>query len=470
MTQLDRYFKNKLKNYSTDVPDEMWDRIESRLPQRATWDGKRLMLLNLIVLALILSAGTLSLITSTDNNISVDINKSQYNYKPTTFAHLTQKNDVNEVSNKAVADESNVDEKENTKVENSKSQTKTALKSVRQLQTSLDIRTHVGESIKYLKTGTKLTFDDKAIDDSYHSTDSDDHITSNFRIFKETVNLRNIHFQPTSRENAVLNNFKNKYNSHNYGSVCPSFQKAIKRFSLDVYGSQDFVTNKLKAKSPEALAYKSMRDLSESPLFSFSVGIRGGFRFDEHISLSAGVQYSEINEKFEYIDPESNQTRLVTIKDYVYQNGVIVDSIITQEVIVIPGTVEFTTYNKYRSLDIPILFNYEFLNFGRWSADVTAGPMVNITTMKKGMIISHINNDSPANISSGTVEADEIYKNNIGFSVYGGLSIHYSINHKWGLIIEPNVRYQLQSVTNTGYPLEQRYLTAGLMTGVKYNF
>ena len=77
------------------------------------------------------------------------------------------------------------------------------------------------------------------------------------------------------------------------------------------------------------------------------------------IAMKTGVNYSSINEKFTYTDPNSVQIKTITIIKYIYDDQFnVIDSIKTTENVSIPGTNTVTQYNKISLVDIPVLMQY----------------------------------------------------------------------------------------------------------------
>ncbi|MBC7884524.1 MAG: hypothetical protein H7X99_03570, partial [Saprospiraceae bacterium] len=249
---------------------------------------------------------------------------------------------------------------------------------------------------------------------------------------------------------------------------CP-FVFDTQDISLDGYISHDYTSRHLSLKSGGSSSYLDMRNQTEHGNYSFSAGIRFGYNISYRWNLHTGLNYSQINEKFEYTDPESNQTRIITIKDYIYQNGKIVDSIITEELIIVPGTSKLKVYNKYRTLDIPILARYTLLANNKFSLSAISGLYINLTQSQKGMFLSP-DESTPVAFTKGTEEGIKTFKNQLGISVYAGVSLAYHLTSSLDLLLEPNARIQTESMTLDSYPLSQRYNTFGMTTGIRYKF
>ena len=261
--------------------------------------------------------------------------------------------------------------------------------------------------------------------------------------------------------------FKSKFQPKDQ-IICPSYKPGGKKKSVDFYVSHDYAPKSISAGTVENIPYENARRDTEHSLYSFSAGVRIGYQISDKWTLQSGMNYSQINERFQYIDPESNQTREITIKDYIYQNGKIVDSVINTQTVTIPGDTQIKINNHYRTFDIPILGKYTILESKRFSISAVAGVYLNIVSATKGMILDN-DGKSVINISESS-DRKEVFKSNVGLSTFGALSIAYHISPSIDLFADPNARFQTRSITSETYPLSQRFNTYGLLTGVRYNF
>ena len=95
------------------------------------------------------------------------------------------------------------------------------------------------------------------------------------------------------------------------------------------------------------------------------------------MSVRAGFNYSQINEKFKF-----KQGNIVQVVYIINASGDTIGSY------TVTGTRYKTTINNYRSIDIPIAMGYEVGN-GRWHANINAGVVINIYSWQKGEILMH---------------------------------------------------------------------------------
>lgn len=250
--------------------------------------------------------------------------------------------------------------------------------------------------------------------------------------------------------------------------ACP-FSMAANDKSVDAYVSHEYANRSLSSITGDNQSYIDMRNQTEHSLYSFSAGVRFGYNVGYRWNIHTGVNYSQINEKFDYIDPESNQTRLITIKDYIYQNGSIVDSTVTEELVTVPGTSKLKVYNRYRSLDIPVLARFTILANRNFSLSSMAGVFINMAASQKGMFLDN-DGMNPVDFTSNVENNFEAFKTQLGVSLYANISLAYHILPNVDLLLEPNIRVQTESMTAGDYPVNQKYNTIGLSTGVRFKF
>ncbi|MEM9820657.1 MAG: hypothetical protein AAF985_06275 [Bacteroidota bacterium] len=250
---------------------------------------------------------------------------------------------------------------------------------------------------------------------------------------------------------------------------CYSFKGSRTSYNifLDVFYSLDRPIRSMSAKNAEYLDYLEARQATETAFHSNSTGLRVSMVSQEGFALRSGLVYSQITEVFDY--KNENEVRIFVSVEYEIDpfSG---DTLSSREVITREeGTRLKTTYNKYRMLDIPLILGYEWY-FKRFSLDVNAGVYFNVLFKQKGDILSPDTypNLAPVSISSDNPNAQPVFLDKLGVSVYGSLGLNYNLNQDLQLLIEPNFRYQVKSITLDDYILDQRYVIPGLLVGVRF--
>ncbi len=463
MNQLDKIFKNKLEHHTVDVPAGSWEHIASRLPEQKE-QLRPLVPIMFISFGILVLLGVIlvSWFTLPDSNNN-KYNKSQLQIEApiVSLANNTEKSTQESKSS----------------IENPISTTST-------------FNTTQGLSAS---TITSTLTKPKTILNSFNKTISQ---SKNINIQNPTLeqkfltgfmdNVAQIESTSEARSLIVVDAIDSKFIKNKLpiqtrikfptlfkqdskpAKACP-FVFDTRDKSLDVYFSHDFASKILEPNNDSSQSYLNMRNQTERAMYSYSIGARFGYNLNYRWNLHTGLNYSQINEKFEYTDPESNQTRLITIKDYIYENGRIVDSVITEETVIVPGTEKLKVFNKFKSFDIPIIARFTLLANRHMSLSATAGVYLNLSFSQRGMMISE-NNNTPVDFTSGKENAEIIYKTQLGVSAYGGISLAYHLTHNIDFVLEPHVRVQTESMTVGDYALKQKFNTFGIATGFRYKF
>jgi hypothetical protein len=255
----------------------------------------------------------------------------------------------------------------------------------------------------------------------------------------------------------------NKLSKKHAVLACPTFVKKQNTNSLDIYFSNDFAQKTMSVKRGDAVGYINLREQTEFSYLSNSFGFRLGMGWESGIAFKTGLNYSNINEKFTYTDPNSIQKKTITVVKYVYDDMFnIIDSTITQEVVEIPGSNTVVSKNRYSFLDIPILFQYSLPGKKRLSYDVMVGPYINLIFAQHGKILAQ---DAKSLIV--LQDDNNQFKNNIGLSFFGSFAVNYHLTKNMKISFEPNIRYIPASITKYENNLNQKYLTAGVAAGIK---
>jgi len=234
---------------------------------------------------------------------------------------------------------------------------------------------------------------------------------------------------------------------------CPSIEKNAsgnKKY-LEIYAGPDYAFRSFSDTGNS----EYLRRRKESTKFSsaYSAGVRYTRVFNNAMSVRAGANYSQINEKFTF-----SQGNLVQVTYIIGSNGDTLGSYTTT------GTRYKTTVNKYRSIDIPIAMGYEVGN-GKWHANINAGVVVNIYSWQKGDVLDTAYN--PVSITTGKGSSPYQFKTNAGVGFIGGVSVYYKLNDRLHLMAEPYFRYNFSPMNKDNITLKQKYQTAGLRIGIR---
>ncbi len=234
---------------------------------------------------------------------------------------------------------------------------------------------------------------------------------------------------------------------------CPGVEKDAsgnKRY-FEFYAGPDYAFRSLQDTGNSA--YLQKRKESTKFKSAFSAGVRYTKVFNNSMSVRAGVNYSQINEKFTF-----NQGNLVQVTYIINNNGDTVGSYTTT------GSRYKTTTNRYRSVDIPLVVGYELGN-GKLHANINAGPIINIYSWQKGDVLDA--NGNPVSITTGKASSPYQFKTNAGVGFVGAVSVYYKLNDRLHIMAEPYFRYNLTPMNKESITLKQKYQTAGLRLGIR---
>lgn len=244
--------------------------------------------------------------------------------------------------------------------------------------------------------------------------------------------------------------------------ICPADNRRNTDWYLEAYASPDLPFKSVGNVSATPL-YMLKKDSSESMQVSYSAGLRLVKPITDNILVKAGLQYSQVNEKYVYrTENEVKTTTVVTVRTIIRAPG---DTVIVQDTSILQ-TIGFrnnTVRNRYRSIDIPLTVGYQFgnedLKFG-----INAGVIVNLTSWYQGVML-----DSSLAIVNLNKSGNGVYKSNIGLGLYGGFSVVKKMSEDMHVFFEPYFRYQLSGMTTPQAGFKQRFSVGGLSVGLRLN-
>ena len=250
-------------------------------------------------------------------------------------------------------------------------------------------------------------------------------------------------------------NFLPYFRTNTFLPGCPSIEKNAsgnKKY-FEIYGAADYAFRSLSDTGNS----EYLKKRKESTKFSsaFSAGIRYTRVFNNSMSVRAGVNYSQINEKFTF-----SQGNIVQVTYIIGSNGDTLGSFTTT------GSRYKSTINKYRSIDVPIAVGYELGN-GKIHANINAGVVVNIYSWQKGDVLDTAY--QPVNITTGKNSSPYQFKTNAGVGFIGAVSVYYKLNDRLHLMAEPYFRYNFSPMNKDNITLKQKYQTAGLRLGIRFD-
>jgi hypothetical protein len=454
MNRMDKIFRNALSHHTEQVPADMWDKIESHLPRKRK--RSYFPLFAAIVLCLV-TAGSFFTLRSKELILRTGVLPQEVGTMPySTVGSMYAQKAPSALKSKPISSLLGVNDdfdKNNQKMSVALDYRKTPVEK----RASITEEEAVGEA------GASL---------------------ERLPLQAEVINQRTVISTPlavlpvadavvfSQKQNTLplLHHLAKKpfFIKEKESKGCPFYFDEQNK-SVDVYFSSDYGLKTLSSTDPALSEHLEMRNQTESARYSFSTGVRFGYNLSYRWNLHTGVNYSQINEKFEYTDPESNQTRIITIKDYVYENGKIIDSIITEEFVIVPGTTKMKIFNNYRTFDIPVIGRYTLFANRLFSLSGIAGIYLNLTSRQRGMILG-VDNKTILDMAKATEEDAPLFKTQLGVSGLGGMSLALHLTPAVDFLLEPHARIFPSFMNTERYPANQKFTVIGVSTGIRYKF
>ncbi len=482
--QFDDFVKGKLGQYDSGAPMQVWERIrEKEKDDKKGFFFFRRYLLTGIVLASLTGIGFL-----TWNSNSKNANAEQ---KTTTLSQVNTNNNKENITPAAV----NENREQVQQTNESTTESKPGVEND-------ENKTNEGNAVASdLKTGNK----------NNNSFTADRTVKPTISVISNSVNRkRNIGINKnesvtTEKEKFIINTVAAGNEQKTGNSIQANESKeyalnftdlAIYRFSLqkfqignvpqqnnrpgcptitgprrndlyiEVYGSPDYTMRSFS--NPANLnGYIAQRRTTEDNRNGFSAGVRITKNIGEKTLIKAGVNYSQINERLRIINANEKQiTQIITIRTVIRAPG---DTLFIRDTTYFEqnGTRYRTTYNRYRFIDLPIIFSYEFGNPEILAFAVNAGPVFNITSFYRGEVLD--TTLAPVKISTAKGNGANNWRSNIGIGIFASFAVYKRVNDRLQIFAEPYFRYNFKPVTQNANIVNQRYSTSGMQLGIRYN-
>ncbi|MCF8296350.1 MAG: hypothetical protein K9J13_02295 [Saprospiraceae bacterium] len=266
------------------------------------------------------------------------------------------------------------------------------------------------------------------------------------------------------------------------------FEPEKPQLSIDIWGSPLWSNKALSTNKNLYTDHIAQRNTTEKSLINYSIGVDLKINYKNWL-LITGLNYSEYSEKADYSLFSSNidSNSFITYKDASYWEydtlDIIydpIDSTIWYPIIypkyildsvAITGVDYDTTFantnysflNTYKWIEIPILVGREFSK-DRFTFSIATGISYGFLTGTTGSIL-HYDNRSIIAIDKNKAP----FKNSM-FNYILQAGIDYTITKKIGVVCKPMFRYNLNSMFDKTYPIDQRYYSLGVNCGLRYKF
>ncbi len=210
-----------------------------------------------------------------------------------------------------------------------------------------------------------------------------------------------------------------------------------------------YSTKKLKAKTLFFENYVKERNETETHTGTIELSGNIQFQTQSGLGIRTGIHFSRMTERFHYTSP-------LDLLD-----------------IPIPAEASFPSFipqktkkalNKIEFVDLPLIFSYRVGN-KNFSTNFEAGGYFNLQTYTSGYMMHY----TGIYYDYGNTTTLDTYKNNIAITTHTGISFNVKINPNVYFKVGGHLKYTPKSITSKYYPLEQRYTTYGIHTGIYYD-
>lgn len=475
----DDHIKEQLGRMEPEVPPHIWDNIMDRHKKRrpAAWWWRWMTDKRTMALMVLLLVGAGTVILYQNNNKTNNMSKEQLinnevadNHEQQT--HHISENPVAPIDKNPLSSEKPNDPVSEKNVENqSLAEKKAGPEKNKSSDNIKEPNTDPKRSATAYTTGKNKNLPDVSINkagknkkhkgrmlasitqadaDLYANIDNDSKpgmVTDDYAsLRKKILDLQKISIEKSMSAKIIQKEFQPK------PIPCLEKDAAGNKKYIELYGGPDYAIRNYSDTANSQ--YLQKRKESTSITSAFSAGFRYTKVFSNAMSFRTGINYSQVNERFRFV-----QGNIVQVTYIINANGDTTGSFSTT------GTRYKTSHNRYKTIDVPLLIGYEMGN-GRLHANLNAGIIVNMYSWQKADVLDASLN--PITITTGKSEASPYqFKNNIGLGFMGAASVYYKMNDNLHLLAEPFIRYNLSAANKADITLKQKFTTIGLRLGIR---
>ena len=469
----DQFIKSRLEQHDSGAPMHVWERIKDDKDRKPkgffVWWNRYLLLLGGLLLTAVItymllntdktSKGITDVKSTTESAEQQDASAGTHTLTQPQTNGTDKKlpsteNQIQKTNTETNTDRSNQITTTETTQSSSTNVAATQRSQQRKTSTSVQILPGSFSSAKNRNTSSLNTQSNSASADDAAATSMQDQVLAMSGFSRNT----------DSKPKLKLGNISMPQNK----PTCPTINGPRRRdFYLEAYVSPDYNVRSLETSNTPG-NYVADRNAIENYRTSFSGGVRLVKNLGEKTLLKTGINYTQINERLRLVAENSKQlTQIITIRTVVRSPG---DTLFVRDTMYYEqtGTRYRTTYNRFRFIDVPVIFSYEFGNPDLLHFSINAGPVFNIISFYNGEVLD--TSYRPLAISTKAGTNVNNWRNNIGMGMFASVSIFKKLNDRIHLFGEPYIRYNLNPVTQQNNLIKQRYLVTGMQLGIRYNF
>ncbi|HUS02891.1 MAG TPA: hypothetical protein VMY77_14235 [Chitinophagaceae bacterium] len=455
----DDYVKKQFSNYSPDVPPHIWQNIIAKrsLRPKGFWvsmlSGSNILILSIILLIgggtsyFLLSPGNKNVSTKEIASEKNDVSKSE---NISAGENKTENNTATNDQSSEIKEQSQPVEENTIEGVSNESSANSANTSINKFSDPSQ-RSGLKTDVYKDKTDENNKEDLFVVQNNNEVTNTRSYSPFRFNNAREITGTKDIKSLTIKLPD------------------CPTIEKnaAGNKKYWEVYAGPDYAFESYKSYGDTASAnYLEKRKASTKFASAFSAGARYTKVFNNGTSVRAGVNFTQVNEKFLYFNPsEIKYVTVITTRVVIRAPG---DTIYINDTLQYQQTGKRTkiTYNRYRNIDIPVVFGYELGN-GKIHANINAGVIINVYSWYKGDVLDSLY--QPVTITTGKSNSIYQFKNNVGVGFLGSISVYYKMTDNLHLVLEPYFRYNLSPMSKQNLNLQQKYNIAGLRAGVRFD-
>ncbi len=326
---------------------------------------------------------------------------------------------------------------------------------------------------KIISQSTRLSLEQTASRDIFFDTDDSAKISelNDLKVIKEkfekeaplytlaTISKFNVGLKIP--EYKITANSRNKDNDVH----CEVLKGKQSKYYIAGRHVNSYAFNNLKAKGPAAEEYLTSRYASESKKYSFSDEVSFGVEYRSGVFAELGIRYDQINEKFNFYDPNARGTSTFIVSDTIQAGAgstVIIDTITTE----LTGLREVVNSNHHKKISVPLSIGYKLPLNKKVSIAGRTGLLLNVWSRYEGKMFDE--NLEVVSISHRQSSLNPLF-NKLVHSVSASAFLQYKMNKRMEFLVGLDGYKNLDSATYESNPLNQKYASLGIFIGTKYN-
>ena len=457
----DNFVRDRLENYPSPIPEGLWEKIadeKNKRPKAFWWQNNGGWYAGMGVIALM--SGAYFLLNNLKEK-NIDFNSTIHNVHVISGTATELKKAANQANTANTNTVHLRDSFNQTEMANTASQQQLLTKNNSYSKESSTADFGFSKNKKFISSLLSRSKNNEGFNQNTSTLNNEDAF-----ILPDKKTLNSQYFSSNSlalyNSNSLHQPPLNLKNILGLGNDCPSANGfKPNTVYVETYLSPDYSFKLLQSKGVSS-AYLQKKDSTEHMGIGFSAGVRLAKKMGDHVLLKAGIQYSQIDEKFaQRLVNESQTTTVIVTRTIVRAQG---DTTIRDTTSVTQTGYKITkSNNHYKNVDIPISIGYEFGDpESKWKIGVNGGIIFNVASWFNGVTL-----DTAYNIISADSKGSSgFYKTKVGLSFMGSVSIINNISPTLDVFAEPYFRY-VNYTTNSSAGFSQKFNTLGIQLGLR---